>query len=139
MNLYIGVAGTWYGSRTPKTSSNPFLIKCDWEIGFETPTVDGVHVIRCTFINTSIHLSGRINFNFWFYLIVAYSPLMYLQANYKAHEHSVNYDKASFKWQVKKKELFSIMFSLSENNGIYASASVEWEVEISETEWLYTL
>lgn len=54
-------------------------IESNWKICFKTSTINWIHIVGCTFINTSIHLCGRIYFNFWFNFVFAYSPFMNLQ------------------------------------------------------------
>lgn len=79
--------------------SNPrshTLIKCNWEIGLETPTVNWIHIVSCTFIYASIHLRCWINFNFRFDFIIAYSPLIHLQANNKPQRKPFNEKEPHF-------------------------------------------
>lgn len=54
------------------------LIECNRKICFETSTINRVHIISCAFIDTRIHLCGWINFDFWFYSVVTYSPFVHL-------------------------------------------------------------
>lgn len=54
------------------------LIECNRKICFETSAIDRIHIVCGAFIDTSIHLCGRINFDFRFYSVVSYSPFVHL-------------------------------------------------------------
>lgn len=61
-----------------KLSKWDLLVKGNREIRFETSTINGVHVVGGAFINASIHLRCRIDFDLWFDPIIADAPLMNL-------------------------------------------------------------
>lgn len=54
------------------------LIEGNREIRFETAPINGVHIICGAFIESCIHLSGRIDFDFGLDSIISNTPFMHM-------------------------------------------------------------
>lgn len=94
--------------RPPASPLNLILIECNWKIGLKRSTVNTIHVVRCTLVYSSVHLCGRINFNFWFDLIIAYSPFVHLHVIDIPMPNDIRWVSLNEKI---KSELFSIYFN----------------------------
>ena len=55
------------------------LIEDDGEISFETSPVDGVHVVSCALVDSSVHLGGRVDFDLGLDLVLSDAPLVGLK------------------------------------------------------------
>lgn len=54
-------------------------VESDREVGFEGASVDGVHIVRCALVHTSVHLRGRVDLDFGFDAVIADRPLVDLK------------------------------------------------------------
>lgn len=55
------------------------LIESDGEVSLERPSIDAIHIVRRTLVNSCVHLSSRIDLEFRFHFIRTDLPFVYLQ------------------------------------------------------------
>lgn len=67
----------------PQRIDSHGLIENDGKISFETSSIDRVHVISCTLVDSRVHLGGRVNFYLGFELVLSNPPLMGLEWDHK--------------------------------------------------------